>query len=151
MRVVRAVVFVAIVAFSSVLVASLTAQQTPEPAASDSRARGWEIPAGAAKEPNPIPASPETLEKGKKLFTKQCRRCHGESGKGDGPDAEPDDPPGNLTDPTRAARNPDGVMFYKIWNGRKSPKMPGAKTEGWTKDDVWAVVHYAKTLRQEGK
>ena len=38
-------------------------------------------------------------------------------------------------------------MFYKIWNGRKSPKMPAQKTEGLTKDDVWTVIHYAKSFR----
>ena len=55
--------------------------------------------------------------------------------------------PEDLSDPARAARNPDGVMFYKIWNGRKSPKMPGVKTEGLSKDDVWTVIHFAKTFR----
>ena len=55
--------------------------------------------------------------------------------------------PDDFTDPARAARNPDGVMFYKIWNGRKSPKMPAVKTEGLSKDDVWTVIHFVKTFR----
>jgi hypothetical protein len=38
-------------------------------------------------------------------------------------------------------------MFYKIWNGRKSPKMPGVKTEGLSKDDVWTVIHFVKSFR----
>ena len=67
--------------------------------------------------------------------------------RGDGPDADPDHMPDDFTDPARVARNPDGVMFHKIWNGRKSPKMPSFKTEGLTKDDVWLVVQYAKSLR----
>jgi mono/diheme cytochrome c family protein len=110
--------------------------------------RGWTIPEGAAKEPNPIPVSSEVLEKGKKIFEKKCERCHGKSGTGDGPDAEPDHPPGNLTDPERIPRNPDGVMYYKIWNGRKSPKMPAFKSEGLSQDEVWQVIHYAKTFRK---
>ena len=109
--------------------------------------RGWTIPPGAAKEANPIAVSPEVLAKGKKLFTDKCEKCHGKSGTGDGPDADPDHMPDDLTDPARASRNPDGVMFYKIWNGRKSPKMPGVKTEGLTKDDVWTVIHFVKTFR----
>ena len=33
----------------------------------------------------------------------------------------------DLTVARRAARNPDGVVFYKIWNGRQKPKMPAAE------------------------
>lgn len=109
--------------------------------------RGWTIPAGAAQEANPVQASPELLEKGKKVYASKCQRCHGPAGKGDGPDADPDAPPDDLSDSARAARNPDGVMFYKIWNGRKSPKMPAFADE-LSKDDVWTVVHYAKSLRK---
>ena len=46
-----------------------------------------------------------------------------------------------------ASRNPDGVMFYKVWNGRKNPKMPAFKSE-MTRDDIWTVIQYAKTLRK---
>ena len=151
MRMVRAVLVVAVVMFSGALAAVIAQQQPQEGQPSGGRSgRGWEIPAGAAQEKNPIPESPDTLEKGKKLYTSKCKRCHGEAGKGDGPDAEPDESPEDLSDPSRAARNPDGVMFYKIWNGRKSPKMPAFKSEGLTKDDVWTVVHYAKSLRRKG-
>lgn len=109
--------------------------------------KGWTIPPGAAQEANPIASSPDVIAKGKKIYTDKCEKCHGKSGKGDGPDADPDHMPDDLTDPARASRNPDGVMFYKIWNGRKSPKMPAVKTEGLTKDDVWTVIHFVKTFR----
>jgi mono/diheme cytochrome c family protein len=110
--------------------------------------KGWTIPEGAAKEPNPVPASAEIAEKGKQVYEKNCERCHGESGKGDGPDAEPDMQPEDLSDPERIPRNPDGVMYYKIWNGRKSPKMPAFKSEGLSSDEVWHVIHYVKTFRK---
>jgi hypothetical protein len=45
------------------------------------------------------------------------------------------------------ACNPDGVMFYKIWNGRAKPKMPAMKIDV-TRTDVWAVIHYINTLRK---
>ena len=61
--------------------------------------------------------------------------------------ARPDHPPSDLTDGTRAARNPDGVMFYKIWNGRVRPKMPAFKTDV-SREDVWTVIQYIKTLRK---
>jgi len=109
--------------------------------------RGWTIPPGAAQQPNPVAASPEVLAKGKKLYEDNCQKCHGKSGKGDGPDADADHMPDDFTDPARVARNPDGVMFHKIWNGRKSPKMPAAKGEGLSETDVWTVVHFVKTFR----
>jgi mono/diheme cytochrome c family protein len=142
MTMVRAFVVLFTLMFVSALGVAL-AQQTQPPSG-----RGWTIPAGASQEANPIASSPEVLAKGKKLYTSKCERCHGETGKGDGPDADPDEEPGDLTDSSRANRNADGVMFYKVWNGRKSPKMPAFKSEGLSKEDVWMVVNYAKTLRK---
>jgi mono/diheme cytochrome c family protein len=113
----------------------------------DVNKRGWTIPPGAAQEANPIAVSPAVIAKGKALYEKNCQKCHGKSGTGDGPDADPDHMPDDFTDPSRAARNPDGVMFYKIWNGRKSPKMPAVKMEGLAKEDVWTLIHFVKTFR----
>ncbi len=107
---------------------------------------GWQIPPTAARETNPIPANDQMLAKGKDLFKSKCQKCHGPLGKGDGPDADPKHKPGNLSDSGRASRNPDGVMFYKVWNGRKNPKMPAFKSE-LTRDEIWTVIQYAKTLR----
>jgi mono/diheme cytochrome c family protein len=56
----------------------------------------------------------------------------------------------DLTNPRRAERNSDGIVFYKIWNGRKKPKMPALKDE-LTKDQVWSIVAYAQTLRKPAK
>jgi len=108
---------------------------------------GWKLPASACCEVNPIPATERFLAKGKELFKTKCQKCHGPEGKGDGPDADPKHKPGNLSDSRRASRNPDGVMFYKIWNGRTNPKMPAFKSE-MTRDDIWTVIQYVKTLRK---
>jgi mono/diheme cytochrome c family protein len=115
--------------------------------AQDNSDEGWTIPPNAAKETNPIAPNDKVLAKGKDIFKAKCQKCHGASGRGDGPDADPKHKPGNLTDGTRASRNPDGVMFYKVWNGRAKPKMPAFKSE-LSKEDVWTVITYAKTLRQ---
>jgi mono/diheme cytochrome c family protein len=110
-------------------------------------AEGWQIPDGAETERNPVVLSPAVLTKGQALYKSKCQRCHGVSGKGDGPDADGGHAPSDLTDPRRALRNPDGVMFYKIWNGRARPKMPAMKTDV-ARTDVWTVIHYVKTLRR---
>ena len=60
------------------------------------------------------------------------------------PDAQEDM---DLTNAKRAARNTDGVVFYKVWNGRKKPKMTAQK-DNLTKEQVWAVVSYVQSLRK---
>ncbi|MFN8061266.1 MAG: c-type cytochrome [Vicinamibacterales bacterium] len=140
MRRVSAFVFAIVVA--GALAAILRAQTPPV-----QNPGGWTIPPTAAEEKNPVQPTEKVLTAGKKIFTEQCQRCHGVAGKGDGPDADPDYRPDDLSDMKRADRNPDGVMFYKVWNGRAKPKMPAFKND-LTKTEVWTVVLYAKTLRR---
>jgi mono/diheme cytochrome c family protein len=118
----------------------------PGPAAQRAAPGGWQLPADADTTVNPLPATEKVLARGREVYQSKCRRCHGPLGKGDGPEADPDRRPGDLSDPARAGRNPDGIIFYKVWNGRRSPDMPAFKSE-LERDDVWAVVHYAKQLR----
>ncbi len=111
------------------------------------RPGGWTIPATAKDEKNPLTVNDAVLAGGKRLFEAKCQRCHGKTGKGDGADAEPEHMADmDLTSASRAAKNPDGVVFYKLWNGRKTPKMP-AFSEDSTKEQVWAIVAYVQTLR----
>jgi mono/diheme cytochrome c family protein len=131
------------VALLSIVACLLAALVSPLFAQGD----GWQIPQKAASEVNPVPAGEAAIAKGKGLYRSKCQRCHGVSGKGDGPEADPDHAPGDLTDASRAVRNPDGILFYKIWNGRKKPKMPAFSTD-LSREDVWTLVHYVKTLRR---
>jgi len=108
---------------------------------------GWTIPANGRTEESPLKPTPDVLKKGKSLFGSKCQRCHGADAKGDGPESDPDEPAADLTDPARASVNTDGVIFYKMWNGRSKPKMPAFKSE-MTKDEAWAVVEYVKSLRK---
>jgi len=111
------------------------------------RGGGWTIPPTAATEKSPLTVNDAVVANGKKLFGSKCQRCHGPNGKGDGPDGEPEHQQDmDLTVAARAARNPDGVVFYKIWNGRASPKMP-TFSEELTKEQAWAIVAYVQTLR----
>lgn len=111
---------------------------------------GWLIPPGGRDEKSPLTATPETMARGKTIFAANCARCHGPEGKGDGPDS---DYAADLTDDLRIELNPEGVLFYKIWNGRikygKGPTedMPafGGTLE---REQVWAVVEYLKVLRK---
>ncbi len=120
----------------------------PGPLVSQTAAR-WTIPPTAIEEKNPLPVNPATLAGGKKLYAAKCESCHGTAGKGDGPDADKKYADTmDLTQAARAARNADGQVFYKMWNGRLNPKMP-AFSEQMTKEQAWAVVAYVQSLRQK--
>ena len=135
----------ALVVFLGALVVTVSAKSATLQGAA--RPGGWNIPPTAQTEKNPLPVNDAVLAGGKKLYEVKCQRCHGKTGKGDGPDAEADKPGDlDLTPAARASKNPDGVVFYKIWNGRASPKMP-ALSEDSTKEQVWAIVAYSQTLR----
>jgi mono/diheme cytochrome c family protein len=117
------------------------------PHAMGAQGSGWTIPQTAAAQTNPIVVTEATLAAGKKLFASKCERCHGPAGKGDGEDANPDHLHDmDLTKGDDAAQNPDGVVFYKVWNGRSSPQMP-AFSEQITADQAWTIVAYVQTLR----
>jgi mono/diheme cytochrome c family protein len=119
---------------------ALFAQAKPNPS-------GWQIPPDADSLKNPLTVDDKLLATGKSVFKDKCQRCHGPAGKGDGEDADPDAMEDmDLTVAKRADRNPDGVVFYKVMNGRRKPKMPVFKDE-LSKDQVWAVVAYVQTLR----
>jgi mono/diheme cytochrome c family protein len=105
----------------------------------------WTIPDGAADEKNPFVSAPDLLRKGESLYNSFCATCHGPKGLGDGPDVDRKDTanrPANLA----LSKSLEGVVFYKIWNGRKAPKMPAFKSQ-LTKADAWALVAYAISLR----
>ena len=110
---------------------------------------GWQLPQDADTKKSPLTVDANVLAAGKAVFKDKCERCHGPAGIGDGPDADPDRREEmDLTNPKRADRNSDGVVFYKVWNGRRRPKMPAFKEE-LTEQQAWSVVAYAQTLRKK--
>ena len=133
--------------FAFVTVSAIAARQAAQPAAKPAGS-GWTLPPDAETTKKPLTVDPKLLATGKLICKEKCQKCHGASGKGDGPDADPDAQEDmNLTRADRAAKNPDGVVFYKVFNGRKKPKMPAQKDE-LTKDQIWSVVAYVQTLRK---
>lgn len=108
---------------------------------------GWTIPGTAKTEKSPFAGSADAVRKGKSVFQSKCQRCHGSAGKGDGPEADKKKKPADLT-AIKADLNPEGVLFYKVWNGRTGndkADMPAFKVQ-LPKEDVWRAVEYVKTL-----
>lgn len=112
------------------------------------QARSWTLGDDADTKKNPLASDAKALEAGKAIFKSKCSRCHGPGGIGDGPDADPDATVMDLTDPKRAARNPDGVVFYKVLNGKTRPKMPAFKDE-LSEEQIWSVVAYVQSIRKK--
>jgi mono/diheme cytochrome c family protein len=121
----------------------------PEASPAQRQSSGWTLPPDAADTKSPLTVDDKVLAAGKKIFSDKCQKCHGQNGLGDGPDADPDHVEEmNLTNPKRADRNPDGVVFYKVSNGRRNPKMPTFKEE-LKPEQIWSVVAYVQSLRKK--
>lgn len=108
--------------------------------------QGWTIPDGGKDEKSPVKSAADAAKKGKSLYTANCAKCHGPEAKGNGPDS---DHAADLTDEFRTELNPEGVLYYKVWNGH-TPDMPAFKSK-LTKDETWALVEYLKVLRTPAK
>jgi len=104
----------------------------------------WNIPEEAKRRENPIQPSPKALAAARLLYGDHCERCHGKTGKGDGPDATKfSTSPRDLTDTSRMNAQSDGELFYKISEGRRP--MPEFKTK-LTEEQRWQLVLLMRSL-----
>ena len=101
----------------------------------------------AAKVKNPVAATPESIVKGKELFSKNCRFCHGADAKGNGPMAPEGTHPSDLTDAKWDRGDSDGEIFVVIRDGA-GPKfdMKGYKSK-MTEPEIWNIVNYLRSLQ----
>jgi mono/diheme cytochrome c family protein len=98
---------------------------------------------GDAPASQPVPASAESVARGKALFGINCRMCHGEGGKGDGPLSSLFTPsPADLTGPVETNLS-DSQIFMVITQGR-GPMPPMA--ENLSPADRWDVINYVRSL-----
>jgi mono/diheme cytochrome c family protein len=111
--------------------------------------RGWDIPEGGRDEKSPLKPGGDVVSRGPALYQSNCARCHGPEGKGNGPDS---DHAADLTDSFRTELNPEGVLFYKMWNGHaiqlrgRIDDMPAFQGR-LSRNEVWAIVEHLKVLR----
>ena len=80
----------------------------------------WPVPESAQKLVNPVAPSPAALAAARAVYRDKCADCHGESGKGDGPEAASHYPsPPSFLDAARMKSRSDGALFYRISKGRR--------------------------------
>jgi len=99
----------------------------------------------AAKQPNPVKPSPESIALGKEHFATFCVPCHGAEAKGGvtGPVALKFVPPPDLTNAALQQGRTDGYWHSYIMVG--GAVMP-AYGEAMSSHEAWSVVNYLRTL-----
>jgi mono/diheme cytochrome c family protein len=122
---------------------AVASQQTPTPPAQKNPAYAA-IPVEAARTPNPVKSTPESLATGKKWWTIDCAMCHGKNGDGKGQTAgDMKLTVADFSDPATLKDRTDGELFYIIRNGYLDmpPEGPRIKTE-----EGWDLVNYVRSL-----
>src|SRR5260370_805088 len=108
------------------------------------RDKPWVVPEEVKKLKNPLAFSESTLKAARGIYMDECAQCHGEHGKGDGPEAMMHNPsPADITDAKHMNTVTDGEIFYQISEGRKP--MPSFKKR-LTEDQRWGLVLFVRSF-----
>lgn len=103
----------------------------------------WIVPERRAKRPNPVPTQAAAITRGREIYRRECKSCHGLAGLGDGPKAaELDSKVPDITS-AKVQGQTDGALFWKITEGRGD--MPNTRT-ALSEEERWTVVHYLRSL-----
>ncbi|MFN7036798.1 MAG: c-type cytochrome [Bellilinea sp.] len=100
---------------------------------------------------NPIPATEESIQRGKVYYDNACALCHGATGNGGGAFSGflVQFPPANLIKPDANARQiSDGAIFLTITHGVEG-RMPALIDNLPTAEMRWDVVNYVRYLQQQ--
>jgi cytochrome c oxidase cbb3-type subunit 2 len=104
-----------------------------------------------------VPSSQQSIARGKKLYEeKECWKCHGETGHGDGPSsydlADEWEIPIQAYDFTRANKFKGGAanrdIYLRFTTGMNGTPMPSFANE-LSDEDRWSLVHYVKSLAEQ--
>jgi len=104
---------------------------------------GWNLPDDAEEKKAPFEFTAESETQGKTHYMQNCRSCHGVPGQDNSIDLQP--PPG---DPAteKIQNNSDGVIYYKIKNGKDA--MPSFANV-LSPTEIWNVVAYLRTFNDD--
>jgi mono/diheme cytochrome c family protein len=105
---------------------------------------------GGKKEINPLPATAENVEAGRRNFSNYCMVCHGLDGQNTGvPFADRMSPPVPLLNSPTVQSYTDGQFKWIIDNGVSPSGMP-ANRGILNDDEIWQIVHYLRHLPAKG-
>ncbi len=101
---------------------------------------------------NPLPATPEMIEKGKALFEGKafCKACHGADGKGLPADLDlKGSLPRNFTDKAWQTARKDGELMWILKNGSPGTDMAPFIPLILTEEEAWQVLLYVRSFGQQ--
>lgn len=94
----------------------------------------------------PVVTTPAELGQGRLLYNQRCGGCHGQTGDGNGPNAQNLFPPPRSMKDGHASTLSDAQLVYIIENGLSYTAMPSYKAS-LNRDQVRLVVGYIRTLQ----
>ncbi len=104
--------------------------------------------AAGQKLKNPLPATPENLAEGKRLYELYCIHCHGEKGDGQGSIVQAGKfPPPPAYYSAQLKDLPEGKMFHSITYGKN---LMGSHASQLSPQERWQVILYVQQLRAAG-
>jgi mono/diheme cytochrome c family protein len=125
---------------------ALPAQQSSTPSTQKTPSYAA-IPVEAAKQPNPVKSTPESLSRAKKWWTLDCVMCHGKDGNGKGETAaEMKLKIVDFTNPATLKDRTDGEIFYIIKNGHEDMPPEGQRVKP---EENWDLVNYVRSLAKK--
>jgi len=100
----------------------------------------WEVPADQAVLSSPTDYSLENVKRGKEIYTRNCKSCHGDPGKNNPLTLVP--MPSDIAS-AKMQSNSEGALFYKMTMGKGvMPPFATTVSEG----DRWNLVHFIKNF-----
>jgi mono/diheme cytochrome c family protein len=137
-RAVKKITFVLLIGGAAMGVLHLVTQQ-----------RDWIIPPEAATLRNPMANSVAALGPARAIYRENCAQCHGETGRGDGREAKSHSTlPPDFSEPGRIEKQSDGVLFYKISDGKRP--MPSFRSK-LTDEQRWQLVTLVRELARASR
>jgi mono/diheme cytochrome c family protein len=103
------------------------------------------IPPEAANQSNPVKPSPESLARGKKIYSYDCAVCHGKDGDGKGDMTDMKGIP-DFTDAAVQQGRTDGEWFYVIQKGKGEMPPEGDRAKS---EDLWNMVNYCRSFAKK--
>src|SRR2546430_6942764 len=96
---------------------------------------------------NPVSTSDAVLRAVAPVYRENCAQCHGDTGRGDGREAKSHSTlPPDFTEAGRIEKQEDGVLFYKISEGKRPmPAFKGRLTE----EQRWELVALVRALAEK--
>ena len=103
--------------------------------------------------PVQVPPAESLIDRGREIYLGNCAKCHGREGKGDGSEVMEDDlgfrtSPRDFTKGIFKGGTELEQLAYRVLGGMPGSAMPS--TDFDSGEDLWAVVHYVRSLIDPG-